>query len=267
MSKLPALPLFVDAWIADTAHLTRIERGLYFDLLTLMWRTPDCRVPNDILWIARRLRCDEGEVEILHQLVAEFCQSSGNWITQKRLLKEYAFVADRVEKRRDAAKSRWNKEKAECKSISICNAPTPKPTPTPTPTDVSCVSSDTQLTDAALEACLRRAAGWESHPNPMLAVTGPIVALMEAGADLELDVLPVIRAIAPKCRKPTWKYFLDAIAEARDQRLSAASATVIPITSQTARIYHAAHRSKPSRDDSFAAIDAAINELERRQRP
>lgn len=146
MSKLPALPLFVDAWVADTAHLTRIERGLYFDLLTLMWRTPDCRVPNDIPWIARRLRCDDGEVEILHQLIAEFCQSSGNWITQKRLRKEYAFVSDRVEKRRDAAKSRWNKEKGECKSISVCNAPTP----TPTPTNVSERVSNDTLSSAPL---------------------------------------------------------------------------------------------------------------------
>lgn len=133
--------------------------------------------------------------------------------------------------------------------------------------DVSCVSSDTQLSNAAFEAILRKAAGWQSHPNPKLSITGPITALMEAGADLELDVLPVIRAIASKCRNPTWNYFLDAIAQARDERLSAASATVIPITSQTARIYHATHRSKPSRDDSFAAIDAAIDELERRQRP
>lgn len=74
-----------------------------------------------------------------------------------------------------------------------------------------------------LETQCRKAAGWESEPAPMLAVTGPIQSLIDAGADLELDVLPTIRALAPQCRRPsTWKYFVGAIAQARDDRIAAA---------------------------------------------
>lgn len=122
---------------------------------------------------------------------------------------------------------------------------------------------------SSLEAQLREAANWQSHPSPNLFITGPIEALIDAGADLERDVLPVIRAIAPRCRNPNWKYFLDAIADARDKRLAAAgnSATIIPINPQNTRNSHGPNWKKPSRDDSFAAIDAAIDELERRQRP
>lgn len=76
---------------------------------------------------------------------------------------------------------------------------------------------------ADLEATLRDAAGWQSEPAPNLAVTGPIHALIEAGADLELDVLPVVRAIAGQARKRTsWRYFVDAIKAAHSDRISAA---------------------------------------------
>lgn len=135
MSQLPALPLWIDAWVADTAHLSRAERGLYHDLIVLMWKTPGCRVPNDLAWIARKLRCSAEEVAVLEVIIAEFCQSSGNWITQKRLQKEFDYVCSKSKKQSGRAKSRWEKEKVACHG----NAPTP----TPTPTEVKGVSKDT----------------------------------------------------------------------------------------------------------------------------
>lgn len=124
MSQLPALPLWIDAWVADTAHLSRAERGLYHDLLVLMWKTPGCRVPNDLAWIARKLRCSDHEMPMLELLIAEFCQSSGNWIAQKRLQKEFDYVSAKSKKQSARAKSRWDKEKDACHG----NAPTPTPT-------------------------------------------------------------------------------------------------------------------------------------------
>ena len=50
MAQFPGLLLWTDAWVADTKHLSRLERGTYLDLLVLMWRTPGCRVPNDDEW-------------------------------------------------------------------------------------------------------------------------------------------------------------------------------------------------------------------------
>lgn len=135
MPKMNFLPLATDAWIADTAHLSRVERGLYMDLLILMWRSPECRVPNQIEWIARRLNCSEEEIPLLETVLAEFTQTCGNWRTQKRLLKEWNYVKKTAGKRSDAAKARWNKEKDTCKRIANAvhtqcewNAPTPTPT-------------------------------------------------------------------------------------------------------------------------------------------
>lgn len=73
-----------------------------------------------------------------------------------------------------------------------------------------------------LETKLRKAAGWEPEPHPMLAVTGPIEALIAAGASLERDVLPVIAALAPKVRgRSGWKYFVGPIRDAMATRIAA----------------------------------------------
>jgi len=114
--------------------------------------------------------------------------------------------------------------------------------------------TDHQRTDG-LETRMREAAGWLSHPAPNLFVTGPIEALLANGADLELDVLPVIRRDAPRCRSPNWKFFTAAIAQARDDRLAAAN---LKFEGKP----NAQHHHKPnSIAGSFAIVDAAIASL------
>jgi len=93
---------------------------------------------------------------------------------------------------------------------------------------------------ADLERLLRQAAGWESEPSPNLAVTGPIEALYDAGADLELDILPTVRAIASQARKrSSWRYFVDAIRANTADRMN----NLKPINASEAS--HAPRRSKP----------------------
>ena len=75
-----------------------------------------------------------------------------------------------------------------------------------------------------LEKSLRSAAGWEQEPHPNLCIVGEIQGLIDAGAVLEIDVLPVVRAHAPKVRSRTsWKYFVPMIVQARDDRIAAAN--------------------------------------------
>jgi uncharacterized protein YdaU (DUF1376 family) len=112
MAQFPGLLLWTDSWVADTAHLTRLERGTYHDLLVLMWRTPGCRVPNDNAWLAKHMRMSPDEIsQELRPIIAEFCQSDGNHLFQKRLQKEFVRAFQHSLKQSDRAKSRWEKVK------------------------------------------------------------------------------------------------------------------------------------------------------------
>ena len=47
MAQFPMLPLYTDAFMADTAHLSTVEVGAYLLLLMAAWRTRECALPND----------------------------------------------------------------------------------------------------------------------------------------------------------------------------------------------------------------------------
>ena len=127
MARFPHLPLFTDAYMADTLHLTHEEHGLYLMLLMTIWRSPDCKIPNDLEWVKRRLRATEQQMEnLVKNLLDEFFTTTGNHITQKRLKEEYEYVRKKAKKNSVSAKSRWQKEKQVCER----NAPIPIPTPT-----------------------------------------------------------------------------------------------------------------------------------------
>lgn len=132
-------------------------------------------------------------------------------------------------------------------------------TPTPTPTDKSRV---VYAGARDLETSLRQAAGWQAEPHPGLCVTGPIQALIDAGADLELDVLPTVRAMAPRARsRSSWRFFVAAIAGTRDERIAAG-------TIKTNGGENGSHRKTPARNtiaDGFAKVERVVDELEKRR--
>jgi uncharacterized protein YdaU (DUF1376 family) len=130
MAEFPALPLFTDAIIADCAHLSDTEFGLYLRILMLMWRSPECRIPHDEAWIGRKLQRDYA---MALPLLNEFCQTDGNWWTQKRLLKEFAYVRKTSKRQSDAAKARWNKDKPSSHGNAAWHTSGNALTPTPTP--------------------------------------------------------------------------------------------------------------------------------------
>jgi uncharacterized protein YdaU (DUF1376 family) len=117
MAQFPGLMLWTDSWVADTAHLTRLERGTYHDLLVLMWRTPGCRVPNDNAWLAKHMRMSPEEIsQELRAIISEFCQSDGHWIFQKRLQKEFLRSHELSARQSFRVGQRWGTEKAKQKA-------------------------------------------------------------------------------------------------------------------------------------------------------
>lgn len=112
LAQFPFLPLWTDAYLADCNHLSDAEHGRYFRILIAMWRSPECRIPNDDAWLARHFhRTPEAVASELRPLISEFCQSTGNWIVQKRLLTEWKRCREKVKSASDSAKYRWSNKK------------------------------------------------------------------------------------------------------------------------------------------------------------
>lgn len=73
MADYPAFPLWTDAYLADTMHLTDAEHGLYLLMLIHLWRTPKQRFPNDDQWLARKFGMTLEQVRTeLRPLIKEF---------------------------------------------------------------------------------------------------------------------------------------------------------------------------------------------------
>lgn len=132
-SDAPAIPLFGDAYLADTRHLSLEEHGAYLQLMMIAWRSPGCALPNDDTRLARMLGITPGKWSKIKAAVMDFWTLSEAGWTQKRLSKERSYVEKKRENNSRAAKSRWiaqdteNIEGEECERTSECNAPPPPP--------------------------------------------------------------------------------------------------------------------------------------------
>ena len=155
MTDLTHIPLWTDAYLADTMHLSYEEHGLYLILLMTLWRSPDCQIPNDMTWIKRRMQLSDTQMVVVKNLVKEFlCECKARkYLYQKRLKKEYEYVIKIKNIKRKNAKVRWLKEKEAC----ISNAPTPTPTPTPTLTHN--IDTNVSIRDKSFLLF------WESYPR------------------------------------------------------------------------------------------------------
>lgn len=139
MAEFPALPLFTDAYLADTAHLTNEEHGAYLRLLMFAWRSPDCSLPDDDKRLAIMVGVSPKKWQTLRAVISTFWTiENGRWM-QKRLTRERDFVTRQSEKGRDAAAARWRGKSLKLQdtgdaSASAGHMPEPCQTDAPTPT-------------------------------------------------------------------------------------------------------------------------------------
>ena len=142
MASFPSLPLFVREFLADTIHLSIVEAGAYLHLLMHSWNRANCSVPDDDKKLAAWCKLSVSEwLDVRAELEPFFTIKNGQW-TQKRLLKEFQYVKNLTNKRKEAGKKGGqakvlnNKEtpssKAKAKgkqNPSKAVAPTLTPTP------------------------------------------------------------------------------------------------------------------------------------------
>jgi uncharacterized protein YdaU (DUF1376 family) len=97
MSQFPSLPLFTDAFLADTGHLSAQETGAYLLLIMIAWRSPECRLPDDDAKLARWARVDKRTWLRIKPSIMEFWTLQDGFWMQKRLSKERDIVSKRAE--------------------------------------------------------------------------------------------------------------------------------------------------------------------------
>lgn len=122
MRKAHALPLFGDAYLADTRHLTLEEHGAYLQLLLIAWRTDDCSLPADDRRLAMMLGITPKKWGKLKPQVMAFWELTDTGWQQKRLLKERRMVAKKSEQNAEAANTRWHGKSLKDNNVGDANA-------------------------------------------------------------------------------------------------------------------------------------------------
>lgn len=122
MKKAPAMPLFGDAYMADTRHLTLEEHGAYLSLLMIAWRSEDCRLPDNDRRLAQMLGITTKRwAKLKPTIMAFWTMTDAGW-EQGRLLKERQFVAKKSEQNAESANARWNAKLLKNNEPSDANA-------------------------------------------------------------------------------------------------------------------------------------------------
>ena len=128
MAEFPALPLFTDAYIADTAHLTNEEHGVYLRLLMFAWRTSSCALPNDDARLALMVGVTKGKWAKLKPTIMAFWKLSDDEWTQKKLSSQRDFVSKQREQKRLAGEA--SAKARALKSLDTSSTAVGQPLPT-----------------------------------------------------------------------------------------------------------------------------------------
>ena len=270
MSDMPWFQFFASDWLAGTRGLSAVETGIYITLIASMY-DKQAPLPNDDERLSRLCGSSPRQFKsTLARLVEDGkILVVGETLWNVKVEEQLQLRAAKSEKAKQSVDVRW-KDKIQTNQGQTDTVVSPKYYSNDTNQNQSqkedglCsareVSHETirQSTDD-LEKVLREAAGWQSHPAPNLFVTGQIAELIRNGASIDHDVIPIIRRDAPRCRSPNWNYFVPAIAQARADREAAAKLN--PEAKPNAPSY----KSRNTLSDSFAIVNAAIAEAERRE--
>ena len=235
MAKFPALPLYTDAYLADTRHLTTEEHGAYLLLLICMWRAPGCVLKDDNRLLSRMVGVSARRWVKLRPVLEDFFViSEGRW-QQKKLNLVYEAVATKVEKNR-ASGAKGGRVRAERAKALVRNAQVPALAQCLPEQEASKVGGAEQATKAKPESKETGSSIIDGVRETVLAAAGLIAGIDEeatladwinSGCDAETDIVPIIKRIKTREENRRGKapshlaYYTAAIEEARDKRIAA----------------------------------------------
>jgi uncharacterized protein YdaU (DUF1376 family) len=106
---LKYLPLFPDAHLAKTGHLSLSEQGALLRLYMHAWMSKSCCLPNDDRRLARILGITPARWGGMRDVVMAFWVLEDNVWIQPRLQHEWNYVREKRGKARESANKRWNR--------------------------------------------------------------------------------------------------------------------------------------------------------------
>jgi uncharacterized protein YdaU (DUF1376 family) len=138
MSKAPSMPMFWDAYLADTTHLSTEEHGAYLLLLAAMWRR-DGSVPDDDKDNARILGLTVAKWRKIKARLEPFLVIENGCISQKNLQKIWKKTQEKISKNAQngakggIAKSNKNKDLSQANATNSLKRKATIPEPEPEP--------------------------------------------------------------------------------------------------------------------------------------
>lgn len=102
MAEFPALPLWTDAYLGDTTHLSTFEHGAYMLLLIVSWRSPGCCLPDDDAMLSRYTRMTRDKWRKVRPIMEPFFRIGGGFWTQARLQDELQHLQSRRKQQSEA---------------------------------------------------------------------------------------------------------------------------------------------------------------------
>jgi len=259
MALYPALPLFTDAYLADTRHLTTEEHGAYLLLLMCAWRSTDCELTGDDKTLARIAGLSPTRWRRLKPALAQFFDTGGGVWRQKKLQAVYQDVASRVARNKangslggraraskaataaDMSKKKDAEDPGKRSSETVATA-VANSQATPLATKAKTKSKGKQRPTATMQNSLEKGCRPSSPPIDLGMWRAEIAAacgngtLMDdtvfhlwhaAGVDLRLDVIPTIQMVEARELKRTGQvprsvgYYREAVLEKASNRLRA----------------------------------------------
>lgn len=97
MAEFPAMPLWTDAYLGDTRHLTTFEHGAYLLLLIVAWRSPEGTLPDDDRTLARYAGCTRAQWARIAPTIRAFFKVENGRLLQSRLNDERKAVRQKRE--------------------------------------------------------------------------------------------------------------------------------------------------------------------------
>lgn len=248
MSTHPFIPLYVDDYDAATAHLTLEEDGVYSRLIRLCWRTPGCSLPNDLPWIARKIRVPASDADrILAPVLSEFFRLQRGRLVQKRLKAEYDDISRKKSARKTAGKKGGDAKARKTQDNEASNAsdlpadtrafPEPYPEPEPEVIEPSSSEARGRLWMDRLEQAKAEAGDMADFTRPAMHHAADLRALVEpvSGEPCTWDEVLVAIAMTAMRQRPrkkliqSWSWVRDDALALRDKRLNAANPDVAEV--------------------------------------